>query len=373
MAQSPDVSCTGGALRSFTYDLCGAAGGHIRALVLSGMPPDDDRREAMVTVYYPEGTIRFNAKTGNLPFGAGLVHTEHDAHTAEIHRPEEPFDWHAHIRVGESHVIDLVAGLLKRYGPADHRTHAARVGQLWESPRAVTFEDGVHATLELNRDTSGLGLLADLDLKKAAEEGPEAVATALKVAFVRLRPTSHEQILAMLVAAFGREAVAEFSGGPGGLGSFAHRIAQVAPLDLATAKLLVQTESQAQAARARDGNTIAHFVAMWLARAKTPAESRSLLAVLDHFTALGADLEVSNNYGETARDLLAGNRGNEKCRGKGNRGGGGKKNSNRGGRGRGNNRGRGKSHNGGRGDRRDSRPPPTRRNLRDTQSDSRAR
>lgn len=294
--RKPRTGGDGGAAgrRCLTYTLPRKAGGLIYAVNLS-----DGRREStVVTVYYPRGSIRFTKKNA-LPPGCALVHTEHEDHDAGLHQVDRPFSWHAHIRTKAGRMPGLVADLLRRYGPADHRTHAVRIARLWGRPRAKVFGDGARASAVCNHDDSGLGLLADVDTAGATAAGPAAVEAALAASAHRMRPTSAAAIVDILLGDLGRDAVVAWSDERGG---FAHRAAEVG--DAETVGRLVATPAEANVARSRDLNTPAHLAAYRLARAGTAAERRRAQAVFDRLVAAGADLGATNRYGETANDLL---------------------------------------------------------------------
>jgi hypothetical protein len=275
-----------------TYILPGGAKAKIRALNLTRQSA-----KTVVTIYYPRGEIRFTQK-GALPPWARLIHTEHRGHTADLHKVDNPFHWHAHVVVPAGREIELVQGILSR-----HSTHAdrdvARIRSRWDNPprKETTYKDGATVTYTCNADKSGLGLLADLDLGNAKNLTDLGVSRLISEAAVRMRPTSAKRIVELLMTNLPESTVATWQSPVDG-STLAHRAVGAGSVEALNS--LLSNGADVNAVRKRDGNTVAHLAA----HSHKMLQSARSAAILKRVLEEDPDLRVKNKYGETVETML---------------------------------------------------------------------
>jgi len=253
--------------------------------------------EVVVTIYYPRGKIRFTRR-GMLPRWARLIHTEHENHTADLHKAVNPFQWHAHVVVPSGKELDLAHRILTQYsGEADK--HISRIRSRWEEPpqKENAYRDGSLITYILNTDKSGLGLLADLDLRNAKNLSSFGKSRLIAEAAMRMRPTSAEQIVVLLLTYLPKEMVAAWKNPVDGttLAHYAVCSGAINALDI-----LLSQGTDIDAVRKRDRNTIAHLAAHQHKKFPSVKSAAILKRVLEE----NPDMSIKNKYGETAQELL---------------------------------------------------------------------
>ena len=269
--------------------------GHSNILALNFNRKSSD--EVVVTIYYPKGKIRFSRR-GMLPRWAHLIHTEHKNHTADLHKAVNPCHWHAHAVVPNGKELDLAQSILTQYSDEAGK-HISRIRSRWGEPpqKDNAYRDGSRITHTRNTDKSGLGLLADIDRKNAKNLSSFGKSRLIVEAAMRMRPTSAERIVALLLTYLPKEMVAAWKNPVDGstLAHYAVCAGAANSLDV-----LLSQGTDISAVRKRDRNTIAHLAAHQHKKFPSVKSATILKRILKETP----DMGVKNKYGETVQELL---------------------------------------------------------------------
>jgi hypothetical protein len=274
--------------------------------VISEIALLNQKKYIYTTIYYKKKSIAFSY--GKLPKLLGynpkidIVHNEHDDHVAELHKVDDPFTWHVHIRVKKHNFPIFLDKLLRLYDPRHNENHIQIINlPVKSAKKIIKFPNNAYVKYGNNEDTSGIGVLADIKIHWKPGKLKNTKKNQLLVldTINRIRVGNADQILEILFEHFSPKALASLTTNKGYI---QHHIVESGNLK-AVKMIFSHPEFNVDTQRSSDKSTSLHLAKYYKSQfAKnypnsSKNKSNPYTAIIKYLMTLNPNLSLKNKYG----------------------------------------------------------------------------